>query len=138
MLTKKGKYGLKAMMHLAQYPLGQFVPVREIAETQNIPRKFLNTILCELRFAGFLCSRKGIGGGYSLASSADEISVGDVLGAINGQSGRFACANETRNRRCDDCSDGTSCVVKLILHKTHRELSKVFDGCTLAQMRTHA
>ena len=79
MLTKKGKYGLKAMVHLAQFSPGRPVPVLEIASAQQIPKKFLDAILSELRNAGFVNSKMGKGGGYMLARSASQISVGEII-----------------------------------------------------------
>ena len=70
MLTKKGKYGLKALIHLARVPAGEVAQGAQIAETNDIPRKFLDLILLELRNNGFVRSRKGPGGGYALARPA--------------------------------------------------------------------
>ena len=67
MLTKKGKYGLKALVHLSGLPVGQLAFVNDIAVANNIPKKFLYAILGELRNAGFVQSRKGKEGGYRLA-----------------------------------------------------------------------
>ena len=64
MLTKKGKYGLKALVHLSGLPVGQLAFVNDIAVANNIPKKFLDAILGELRNAGFVQSRKGKEGGY--------------------------------------------------------------------------
>jgi Rrf2 family protein len=135
-LTKKGKYGLKAMAHLAQFPPGQLVGVLEIAEAQNIPKKFLDAILAELRNAGFIFSKKGKGGGYTLALPADDIAVGDIIRAINGPLAPIPCASKTRYQPCDDCPDEATCAVKLIMQKAQQELSRVLDGCSLSQMRS--
>ena len=123
------------MLHLAQYPPGQLVAVQEIAEAQNVPKKFLDTILAELRNAGFIFSKKGKGGGYSLASPASDIGVGDIVRAINGPLAPIPCASKTRYKPCDDCFDEAKCAVKLIMQKAQQELSRVLDGCSLAQMR---
>jgi Rrf2 family protein len=74
-LTNKGKYGLKAMVHLAGLEPGAIAQVNEIAETNSISKKFLDHILTELRHAGLVYSRKGRGGGYALARPANEIRV---------------------------------------------------------------
>src|SRR5580704_17537317 len=76
MLTNKGKYGLKAMIHLAGVEPGRPALVSDIARDNEIPKKFLDTILGELRNAGFVQSKKGKGGGYVLARPAHEIRVG--------------------------------------------------------------
>ena len=67
MLTAKGKYGLKALMHLGSVPPGKTVQAIDIADTNDIPKKFLDAILGELRNAGIVYSKKGPGGGYVLA-----------------------------------------------------------------------
>ena len=73
MLTRKGKYALKAMAALAQSRPGQYVTVPDIARNQNIPKKFLDAILGELRNAGLVSSKMGKGGGYMLTRAADAI-----------------------------------------------------------------
>ncbi|WP_363352046.1 Rrf2 family transcriptional regulator [Methylocystis echinoides] len=134
MLTKKGKYGLKAMVHLARSNFGRPVPVLEIAESQNIPKKFLDAILCELRNSGFVHSRMGKGGGYSLARPARDIIVGDVVRAIDGPLAPMPCASKTRYRRCDDCVDENACAVRKVMLDAQRALSDVLDNCSLEQM----
>ena len=138
MLTKKGKYGLKAMAHLAQFSPGRPVPVLEIASTQQIPKKFLDAILSELRNAGLVNSKMGKGGGYMLARTASQIGVGEIVRVIDGPLAPLPCASKTRYQRCDDCLDETKCAVRLVMLDAQRALSKVLDGCTLAQMRSMA
>jgi Rrf2 family protein len=134
-LTKKGKYGLKAMTHLAQFPPGRPVPVLDIALAERIPKKFLDAILCELRNSGFVNSRMGKGGGYTLAREAHEISVGDIIRAIDGPLAPIACASRTRYQACDDCADEQLCAVRRLMQDAQRALSLVLDNCTLAEMR---
>ncbi len=138
MLTKKGKYGLKAMAHLARFPPGRPVPVLEIASTQQIPKKFLDAILSELRNAGLVNSKMGKGGGYMLARAASQISVGEIIRVIDGPLAPLPCASKTRYQRCDDCLDETKCAVRLVMLDAQRALSQVLDGCTLTQMRAMA
>jgi Rrf2 family protein len=138
LLTKKGKYGLKAMVHLAGTEFGRPVPVLEIAEGQRIPKKFLDAILCELRNSGFVHSKMGKGGGYCLARPAAEIFVGDLVRAIDGPLAPVPCASKTRYRRCDDCVDETTCAVRLVMRNAQQALSEVLDNCSLEQMRAMA
>ncbi len=84
MLTKKGKYGLKALVYLSRIPVGQLAFVGDIATRNNIPKKFLDAILGELRNAGFVQSRKGKEGGYRLARPASEIKIGHVVRVLDG------------------------------------------------------
>jgi Rrf2 family protein len=134
-LTKKGKYGLKAMVHLAQATPGRPVPVMEISEKQSIPKKFLDAILCELRNSGFVHSKMGKGGGYILARPAAEITVGELVRAIDGPLAPVHCASKTRYRRCDDCFDENTCAVRRIMQRAQQALSDVLDNCSLQDMR---
>ncbi|RTL86158.1 MAG: Rrf2 family transcriptional regulator [Hyphomicrobiales bacterium] len=134
MLTRKGKYALKAMAHLAGAAGGQPVRVVEIAETEKIPKKFLDGILCELRNAGFVHSKMGKGG-YCLARPAGEIMIGDIVRAIDGPLAPMPCASKTRYRRCDDCLDEDTCAVRRLMQKAQQALSGVLDHCSLERMR---
>jgi len=135
MLTKKGKYGLKAMIHLAGFPLGQPVLVTDIAEQNGIPKKFLDTILGDLKNAGFLHSKKGKGGGYTLGRPASEIRVGHIIRVLDGPLAPIPCASRTAYQRCDDCRDETQCGVRLMMLEVRNAISTVLDGRTLAEMR---
>jgi Rrf2 family protein len=88
-LTKKGKYGLKAMVHLAGLEPGEVAQVANIAETNSISKKFLDHILSDLRHAGLVYSKKGKGGGYALSRPAHEIRVGAIVRALDGPLARF-------------------------------------------------
>lgn len=135
MLTNKGKYGLKAMLYLAGIPEGTRVGVAEIAEANNIPKKFLDAILAELRNAGFVHSKKGPGGGYTLARSAQEIRIGHVVRVLDGPLAPFPCASRSRYQRCDDCADEARCAVRLTMLEVRDGIAAVLDPLTLAAMR---
>src|ERR1700742_476124 len=115
MLTNKGKYGLKAMSHLAGMPPGQPALVADIAATNAIPKKFLDAILGELRTAGFVHSKKGRGGGYVLARSPDDIVVGDIVRALDGMLAPIGCPSRNFYRRCDDCASEKQCSVQIVM-----------------------
>jgi Rrf2 family protein len=133
-LTRKGKYALKAMVRLAHSEPGEPVSVLEISEQERIPKKFLDSILCELRNAGLVHSKMGRSGGYTLARQASEIMVGDVVRLIDGPLAPVPCASKTCYRRCDDCPDEDACVVRRVMQDAQRALSDVLDNCSLAHM----
>ena len=134
MLTKKAKYALKAMAYLGGLPSDVLVSGKEIAEMQNIPKKFLDAILIELKNHGLIYSKKGLNGGYSLGRKANSIVVGDVIRVIDGPLAPIACASKTRYRPCDDCDDEASCRVKKVMQEAQQALSSVFDSITLEEM----
>jgi Rrf2 family protein len=134
-LTNKGKYGLKAMVHLAGLEPDVLAQAADIAESNSISKKFLDHILTELRRAGFVYSKKGKGGGYALARPAHEIRVGAIVRALDGPLAPISCASVTAFRPCDDCSDLKICAVRLIMIEARNAIANVLDNRTLAEMR---
>jgi Rrf2 family protein len=134
MLTAKGKYSLKALAHLADLEPGQTTPAMNIAEAHNIPKKFLDAILAELRNAGIVYSRKGPGGGYMLARAPSDIKIGQVIRTIDGPLAPIACASRTAYQPCRDCDDVRACTVRLTMTKVRDAMSDVLDRVTLADM----
>ena len=134
MLTNKGKYGLKAMVHLARLPAGETVQSAEIAGAEQISKKFLDAILLDLRNAGFVRSKKGPGGGYALARPAEEIVVGGIVRALDGPLAPIACASRTAYQPCDDCRDLAACVVRLTMLEVRDAMAAVLDRMSLADM----
>jgi Rrf2 family protein len=133
MLTNKGKYGLKAMLHLAKLGENEITQVAQIAEANNIPKKFLDQILVDLRRAGLVHSRKGKAGGYSLAKPAETIFAGQIIRAIDGPIAPFLCASVTAYRPCGDC-DVSGCAVRRLMLDARNALASVLDARTLADM----
>jgi len=135
MLTHKAKYGLKALVHLAGLDLGALAPISDIASANNIPKKFLDAILLDLRKAGFVRSKMGPGGGYRLERGADDIVVGDIIRALDGPLAPIACASRLAFQSCDDC-DVATCPVRLSMLRVRDAMAAVLDTMTLADMST--
>lgn len=135
MLTAKGKYGLKAMVHLAQATPGRLTLSEEIARSHGISKKFLDAILGDLRNAGFIHARKGRNGGYGLSRPAAEIRIGHILRILDGPLAPIACASRMAYRRCEDCVDEERCNVRLVMLEVRNAISAVLDGTTLEQLR---
>ncbi len=134
-LTNKGKYGLKAMVHLAGLEPGALAQVADIAERNDISKKFLDHILTELRHAGLVYSKKGKGGGYALARPAHEIMVGGIVRVLDGPLAPIPCASVTAYRPCEDCADLRTCAVRLIMLDARNAIASVLDNRTLAELR---
>jgi Rrf2 family protein len=134
MLTAKGKYGLKALVHLATLEPGETTQAMDIAEAHNIPKKFLDAILGDLRNAGIVFSKKGPGGGYMLARAPDDIKIGHVIRAIDGPLAPIACASRTAYQACRDCKSVRACSVRLMMSKVRDAMSDVLDRLTVADM----
>ncbi len=135
MLTMKGKYGMKAMLHLAALPEGALALSSQIAGENNISKKFLDTILGDLRLARLIVSRKGRGGGYRLARPAAEIMVGEVLRVLDGPMAPIQCASRSAYQPCHDCPDETLCAVRLTMIDVRDAISSVLDQRSVEDVR---
>lgn len=133
MLTKKGKYGLKALVDLARLEPGETAFVTEIAVRNQIPKKFLDTILLELRNTGILRSKKGPNGGYSLSKPAAEIRIGQVIRALDGPLAPIRCASRTAFEACDDCADPETCQVRLSMTEVRDAIAMILDNMSLEE-----
>jgi Rrf2 family protein len=136
MLTMKGKYGLKALYHLAGLPEGTVAQSVEIAETFGMSKKFLDAILADLRNGGFVETRKGRSGGYRLARRPDDIMVGHALRVLDGPLAPISCASRTAYHRCRDCADEATCPVRLSMLEVREAIASVLDTKSLTEMRS--
>ena len=131
MLSQRARYALKAMINLARAG----APARQvsvIAAEENIPRKFLEGIMSELRQAGLVESARGKFGGYRLARPADLITFGDVIRLTDGPLALAPCVSRNFYRRCDDCADEATCTLRRVLARVRNEASEILDRTTLA------
>lgn len=134
MLTMKTKYALKALAMLANAPPGEPLLIATIAEQEDIPLKFLQLILRELRQHGVLRSRKGRGGGYLLGKPADSVTLASLIRILDGPMAPVPCLSKTAYQRCDGCTDEATCGVRLILREAHEATLRVLDTRTLADL----
>jgi Rrf2 family protein len=140
MLTQKAKYGLRALAVLAEVaaaaPPGRraTLPIHEIAERANAPRKFLEAILLDLRRHGFVDSLRGKSGGYALARPAAQIALSDLIRAIDGPLAPIPCASLTAYRPCADCPDPAQCAIRRVMRQVRDATAAVLDGTTLAAL----
>jgi Rrf2 family protein len=134
MLSQKTKYGLKALCLLARESASGPRLVADIADRERIPRKFLETILLDLKHSGIVQSKKGRGGGYMLGRPADRIRVGDVVRSLNGPLALVGCVSETAYRPCAECADEPSCAVHLLMKDVRDATANILDRRTLAQV----
>lgn len=138
MLTNKGKYGLKALIHLAGLPEGESAQSVEIAQANNIPKKFLDAILNELRLGGLIRSKKGKGGGYMLAREPERIMVGAAIRILDGPLAPIACASRLSYQPCDNCTDVATCSVRIMMTEVRDVMARVLDNTSIEDMRRRA
>jgi Rrf2 family protein len=132
MLSQKAKYALRALLVLAEEGDDKPVLIADIAERHNLPKKFLEQILLDLKHHGLVQSRRGRSGGYTLLKPASEISFGQVVRIIDGPLAPLPCLSVMAYRRCADCPDEESCAIQRVFALTHQVTSTVLDRTTLA------
>lgn len=103
-----------------------------IAAEANVPRKFLELILADLRDAGLLHSYRGKMGGYVLSRPAQLISLGEVIRVIEGPLALVPCVSRTAYRPCKDCKSEAECAIRLAMMRVRDETARILDGTSLA------
>jgi Rrf2 family protein len=131
LLSQKCKYALQALLSLAREPSQGLLLVSDIAERENLPKKFLEAILLELNRNGLVRSRRGRGGGYALAKPADLITFGQVVRIIDGPLAPLSCVSVNYYRRCDDCRDEMTCDIRKVMRRVRDAIANELDGTSL-------
>ena len=131
MLSQRGRYALKALINLARHP-GGMNQVRLLAEEENIPRRFLEVIMADLRKAGLVESARGKAGGYRLKRPASLISFADVIRTTDGPLALVPCVSRNFYTRCDDCNDERTCELRRVMAVVRNLVSDVLDRTSLA------
>lgn len=129
-VSRKTEYALRALIRIAGAPPGAHVQVQELCREEKIPAKFLEQILLNLRNAGVLNSKRGVGGGYSLRRAASEISAGEVIRLMDGPLAPIACASPNPHETCT-CPDPNTCALRVLMTDVRNELSRLLDNRTL-------
>ena len=132
MLSQKCKYALQALLVLARQNSDELLLVSDIAERENLPKKFLEAILLELNRNGLVRSRRGRGGGYALAKPADLITFGQVVRIMDGPLAPLACVSVNYYRRCDECHDEQTCEIRKVMRRVRDAIAAELDGTSLA------
>jgi len=129
-LSKKAEYGLRALIYAARFPEGTTFQIKDLAEKNGIPKKFLELILLELKNTGILRSRRGVGGGYLLARRPESIRSSEILRAIEGPVAPPAGRKGTGNLGDEEASPAVSRLVK----EASEAIESVLDRWTLADL----
>lgn len=132
MISQKAKYALRALIALAREVPGDSLMISEIADSQNIPKKFLEQILLDLKHHGVVMSRRGKAGGYLLLKPASEITFGEVLRIIDGPIAPLPCLSKMAYRRCDDCASEEACEVRRVFARVASATRNVLDRTSIA------
>jgi Rrf2 family protein len=134
-LSKRGEYALRALIDfgLAQALGKPLLQVNELASKEELPVKFLEQILMQLKGAGYLDSRRGKHGGYLLAKPPEEIVIGHVVRLIDGPLAPIACVSQMAYERCT-CPDEEHCGLRMLMSDVRNAIANILDRFTLAQV----
>jgi Rrf2 family protein len=134
-LSKRSEYALRALIDLGiARELGRpMLQVAELAGKEQLPVKFLEQILTQLRQAGFVETRRGKHGGYALAKPANRIKIGAIVRLLDGPLAPIQCVSQTAYRRCT-CPDEAHCGLRMLMLDVRNSISRILDRATLAQI----
>ena len=130
-LSTKGRYGLRALIDLAQYSENEPVSITSISDRQDISERYLEQLMAMLKKSGLVKSVRGAGGGYVLAKKMNEISVGDVLRALEGNLDPVACTGFDQEA---GCKAADNCVTKYVWQKINDSINRTVDEIKLDQL----
>ena len=133
-LSKRGEYGLRAMILLAhayKESPDAMVQIKDISAQEKIPGKYLEQILLALKNAGLLQSRMGIGGGYYLARQPIDINLGQIIRILDGPLAPSRCVSQMAYEPCG-CPDERTCGLRMVMGDVRNAISNILDNTTLA------
>lgn len=134
MISKRTKYGLKALVYIAKKDNKEPVQISEISKEENISRKFLESILLTLKKAGFVKSKKGKTGGYYLLKQPDQIKLASVMRILEGPIALVPCVSLNYYEKCDDCKSEENCPIHDIMIQVRDNSLAIFENNTIADM----
>ena len=134
MLSKRTKYGIKALVYLARRDKKNPINIAEISESENISRKFLESILLTLKKSGILGSKKGKTGGYYMIKEPSEVKMSTVLRVLEGPIAMVSCVSLNFYEKCDDCPNEDVCTVNALMRDVRDSTLSVLNGKTLADL----
>ncbi len=131
-LSKKGEYGLRALIELTQN-YGVPITRQQISERQNVPVLFLEHILLRLKHAGLVASTRGVQGGYALIKPPSKVTLGHVIRILDGPLAPIACVSKTAYQKCLDCPYATKahCPLQHVMGGVRNAIADILDNYSL-------
>lgn len=134
MISKKTKYAINALIHLAKRKDEGPIVISEIAEKEHIPQKFLEAILLDLKKAAILSSKKGKGGGYYLLKDPNEVNLADVMRLLDGPIALLPCVSYLYYERCEECKDEATCGQRDVFLEVRNKTVALLKKATLTEI----
>jgi Rrf2 family protein len=136
-LSVRGEYALRALLVLSLRYGDKIVPIQTISQEQNIPRKYLNQILNDLKHLGAVESQRGMHGGYRLARPPEHITLASVIRHVEGAMAPVSCVSERFYKRCT-CPDEALCPIRDVMKEAREAVVEIMERLTLADLRDRA
>ena len=136
-LSVRGEYAVRALTVLGANYGGDVVRIQVISEQQNIPKRFLEQILNDLKAGGFVESRRGVSGGYRLALAPDGIPLARVIRHLEGALAPVSCVSERFYSKCT-CPDEAQCPLRSVMKEVRDAIAGILESTTVAELVTRA
>lgn len=136
-LTVRGEYALRALTHLGRNYGDSVIRIQEISDHENIPKRFLEQILNDLRTGGFVESRRGVAGGYRLSKPPEKIALASVVRHIEGALAPIGCVSENYYEKCN-CPNESRCALRSIMKEVRDAVAGMMEKLTVADMVARA
>ncbi|PIR32557.1 MAG: transcriptional regulator [Alphaproteobacteria bacterium CG11_big_fil_rev_8_21_14_0_20_44_7] len=134
MISNRTKYAIKALLAIHRDDSDKPVHIYDIAKNENIPQKFLELIMLDLKKTGVIDSKRGKGGGYFLTMQPDDIKIGSVIRAFEGPIALLPCASLTNYKKCKDCADETTCSLRHLMQEVREKTAQILDDTSLTSL----
>src|SRR4051812_46799910 len=132
-LSVRGEYALRALLVLGLNYGDSVLRIQTISEQQNIPKRFLEQILNDLKSAGIVDSKRGVAGGYRLSKPPEQISLALVIRHIEGPLAPVSCVSEKYYARCT-CPDEEKCGIRSVMKEVREAIVKILEGVSVAEL----
>src|SRR5437899_9496667 len=132
-LSLRGEYALRALLVLALRNDEPLVRIQSISDQQNIPKRFLEQILNDLKSAGLVQSKRGVAGGYRLARRPEEIPLATVIRHLEGALAPVSCVSERFYEKCS-CPDESHCAIRSVMKEVREAIVKILERVTVADL----
>ena len=132
-LSLRGEYALRALLVLGLHYSDSVVRIQAISEEQNIPKRFLEQILNDLKSAGVVESRRGVAGGYRLARPPEDISLASVIRHLEGALAPVSCVSERFYEKCS-CPNEARCAIRSVMREVRDAVVNIIEKLTVADL----
>jgi len=132
-LSLRGEYALRAMLVLGLHYDQPVVRIQVISDQQNIPKRFLEQILNDLKSGGMVQSKRGVAGGYRLAKHPEQITLAAIVRHIEGALAPVSCVSENFYEKCS-CPDEARCAIRSVMKEVREAIVRIAEGITVAEL----